>query len=110
MTGKIKFAIIGSGNIANTYCTAIGKIEEAEVVAVVSQKLSKPADFDQLPSYHTLDEIEMEFDAVIICTPNGNHHIGAIEAATLGKHVLCEKPIDISLESIDRMINACKRI
>ncbi len=38
----------------------------------------------------------IEFDAVIICTPNGLHHISAIEAATLKKHVLCEKPIDIT--------------
>ena len=107
MNIKTKFAIIGSGNIANTYCTAIGKIEDAEVVAIVSQKLNKPADFSHLPSYHTLGDIDLDFDAVVVCTPNAYHHIGAVEAATLGKHVLCEKPIDISLESIDRMINVC---
>jgi predicted dehydrogenase len=105
---RTKFVIIGSGNIANTYCSAIGKIEDAEVIAIVSQKLKKPADYGHLPSYHTLREIDLDFDAVIVCTPNGYHHVGAIEAAKLGKHVLCEKPIDISLESIDQMISSCK--
>lgn len=108
MKRKIKFVIIGSGNIANTYCNAIGKIDDAEVIAVVSQKLNKPADFGHLPSYRNLNDIDLEFDAVVVCTPNGYHHVGAIEAAELGKHVLCEKPIDISLDSIDRMIDSCK--
>lgn len=52
--------------------------------------------------------MNIDLDAVIICTPNGLHHISAIEAAKLGKHVLCEKPIDITLEAIDQMIEICK--
>ncbi len=108
MDAKIKFVIIGSGNIANTYVSAIQKIERAEVVGVLSRNLNKPSNYNNLPSFQTLQEIDLAFDAVIVCTPNGYHHIGAIEAASLGKHVLCEKPIDISLESIDKMIDACK--
>ncbi|MFA9389721.1 MAG: Gfo/Idh/MocA family protein [Prolixibacteraceae bacterium] len=108
MQENIKFVIIGSGNIANTYARAIQKIEHAEIVGIVSTKLNKLANFTHLPSFHNLHEIELNFDAVIICTPNGYHHINAIEAAGLGKHVLCEKPIDITLESIDKMIQSCK--
>lgn len=108
MNEKIKFVIIGNGNIANTYITAIQHIENAEVIGVVSNKLNQPAGFSQIPSFRTLPEIDLDFDAVIVCTPNGYHHVSTIEAATLGKHVLCEKPIDISLESIDKMITACK--
>ncbi|MDD3320577.1 MAG: Gfo/Idh/MocA family oxidoreductase [Paludibacter sp.] len=104
----IKFVIIGSGNIANTYAKAIQKIENAEVVGIVSTKLNKLANFSHLPSFHNLLEIDLDFDAIIICTPNGYHHLSAIEAASLGKHVLCEKPIGITLESIDKMIDACK--
>jgi predicted dehydrogenase len=109
MNDKIKFVIIGSGNIANTYVTAIRNIEDAEVVGVISRNLNNPASYSNLPSFHSLPEIDLDFDAVIVCTPNGYHHIGTIEAASLGKHVLCEKPIDISLESIDKMIIACKK-
>jgi UDP-N-acetyl-2-amino-2-deoxyglucuronate dehydrogenase len=105
---KIKFVIIGSGNIANTYIAAIQHIENAEVVALVSKKSTKAANFNHLHSFKSLQEVDIDFDAVIVCTPNAYHHVSAIEAATLGKHVLCEKPIDISLASIDLMINACK--
>ena len=108
MNEKIKFVIIGSGNIANTYITAIRNIVDAEVIGVVSRNLYKPANYSNLPSFHTLQKIDWDFDAVIVCTPNGYHHVSTIEAAMLGKHVLCEKPIDISLESIDKMIYSCK--
>lgn len=103
----MKFVIIGSGNITNTYLTAIGKIQNADVVGYVSRSSQNAAHLNQLPKFSTLLEIEEDYDAVIICTPNGLHHQGAIEAANLGKHVLCEKPIDVNLESIDEIISVC---
>ena len=108
MKDSIKFVIIGSGNIANTYISAIQNIKSAEVVGLVSRNKNKHESFGHLPLFHTISDINIGFDAVIICTPNGLHHVSAIEAAKLGKHVLCEKPIDISLESIDKMIHVCK--
>ncbi len=48
------------------------------------------------------DEIEI----VMIATPSGAHMEPAIEAAKYGKHVLCEKPIEIKLDRIDSMIEA----
>lgn len=108
MNRKTKFVIIGSGNIANTYAKAIANIDCAEVVGVVSTKLNQLANYRHLPSFYTLKDAKLDFDAVVICTPNGLHHVGAIEAAALGKHVLCEKPIGISLESINKMIDSCK--
>lgn len=107
MDKTIKFIIIGSGNIANTYISAIKNIVNAEVVGIVSSKIKKPEYISHLPFFKTLHDADVDFDAVIVCTPNGLHHVGAIEAALLGKHVLCEKPIDISLESIDKMIHTC---
>lgn len=56
----------------------------------------------------SLNNLKVDFDAVIICTPNGIHHLGAIDAANLGKHVLIEKPLDISLKAMDKMITKCK--
>lgn len=108
MQQNIKFVIIGAGNIANTYLAAIQKLSNAEVVGIVSNKSNKPTAFSHLPSFQTVSKIDIDFDAVIVCTPNGLHHITTIEAASLGKHVLCEKPIDITLEAIDKMIAACK--
>ena len=108
MSKPIKFVIIGSGNIAGTYLSALKNIENTEVVAVVSSKTEKPQPLSHLPFFKSVSEINIDFDAVIICTPNGLHHVSAIEAANLGKHVLCEKPIDITLKSIDNMITACR--
>ncbi|WNH11734.1 Gfo/Idh/MocA family protein [Thalassobellus suaedae] len=108
MSKKIKFIIIGSGNIATTYLSAITNITNAQVVGIVSSKTNKPETLSSLPFFKSLSDINIDFDAVIICTPNGLHHVSAIEAASLGKHVLCEKPIDITLKSIDKMINSCK--
>lgn len=104
---EMKFVILGSGNIANTYLSAIEKIPDAEAVAIISRN---PATVkNNIPAFSSLAKVNIDFDAVIICTPNGFHHVGAIESAELGKHVLCEKPIDISIESIDKMIDSCSK-
>lgn len=103
----IKFVIIGSGNIASTYISAIENIENAHVVGFVSRNINQKKANHELPRFQTIHEIDIEYDAVIVCTPNSFHHVNTIEAASLGKHVLCEKPIDISLESIDKMISSC---
>ncbi len=104
----MKFIVIGGGNIANTYFSAIKNIPNTEVVGLVTSKKTMPEKFNQLPAYKSISEIDIDYDAVIVCTPNGLHHISTIEAANLGKHVLCEKPLDITLEAADKMIAACK--
>lgn len=103
----MRFIIIGSGNIAHTYVSAIEKTGN-EVVGIVSRKRIKPALLSHLPFFESLEAVNLDFDAVVICTPNGTHHVYAIEAARLGKHVLCEKPLEISLASADAMINDCR--
>lgn len=106
---KIKFVIIGSGNIAKTYISAIKKIKNATVLGVVSRDPGKSSKNIDLPTFQILSKINFDYDAVIVCTPNSFHHLNTIEAASLGKHVLCEKPIDISIDSMDKMISACRK-
>lgn len=108
MQKTIRFIIIGSGNIANTYRLAIQKIKQAQIVGLVSSKFKAPTGFYEMQLFKSLKDVSVSFDAVIICTPNGLHHISAIEAANMGKHVLCEKPIDITLKAIDQMIASCE--
>lgn len=109
MEKSFKFVIYGSGNIANTYVSAVNKIDNAEVIGVISRNQKSPSKYPELNSYKSITEISESFDAVIICTPNYYHHDNAIEAANLGKHVLCEKPIDIQIHSITEMIEICKQ-
>jgi LDH2 family malate/lactate/ureidoglycolate dehydrogenase/predicted dehydrogenase len=103
-----RLVIIGSGNIANTYIAAIENIENAQTVGVISRSKNKPSKYPQISSWTSLDSVDQPFDAVVICTPNAYHHVAAIEAAKMNKHVLCEKPVDISLAAIDKMITACR--
>jgi predicted dehydrogenase len=48
-------------------------------------------------------------DAVSVCTPNAAHHAATLAAAAAGVHVLCEKPVSLSLAEADEMIDACQR-
>ena len=108
---KIRFVIAGSGNISNTYVNALSKIDAAALTGIVSRsgKLPSALQNEDIESKDSISKIKNDFDAVILCTPNGVHHSGAIEAASLRKHVLTEKPLDISIEAMDEMIKICKK-
>ncbi|KAA3616906.1 MAG: gfo/Idh/MocA family oxidoreductase [Calditrichaeota bacterium] len=105
----MKFVLIGTGNIAKTYISAIKNIDDTAIVGVVSNTLGSNSTFNNIDTFKTLKDVDREFDTVIVCSPNGLHHVDAIQSAKLKKHVLCEKPIDISIDSIDKMISACKQ-
>ncbi len=102
---------MGSGNISNTYVNALKKIETAELVGIISRTGMKPSVLDDqnIEVKNSIKDIKKDFDAVILCTPNGLHHKGAIEASSAGKHVLTEKPLDISINAMDEMISGCRK-
>ena len=109
MPDSFNFAIVGSGNISRTYVNAINKLDNINVAALVTRQSSAPEHFALgTPVFPSISKIDVPFDAVILCTPNGLHHQGAIEAAQLGKHVLTEKSLDINSENMDAMMNACE--
>jgi len=111
--GKLR-AILGTGNIAGKYVTAVNNVADASLVAVVSRTLSRAEEFASKHGIeHFSDSLDslaekLDFDAVIIATPSGLHAEAAIHAANLKKHVLCEKPLDITLDKIDEMTAACE--
>ena len=111
--GIIKFAIIGSGSIAQTHAQAISALDGATLVAVYgrsTEKVQKLATQYHCDWYTDLGEMlrRTDIDAVSICTPNGTHADVGIAAALAGKHVLVEKPIDVSLEKADKLIRVCQ--
>jgi predicted dehydrogenase len=108
MADTFRFVIVGSGNIGGTYATAVGKVPGACVAGVVSRGGARPAGVsEEAPVAPSLAKIAVPFDAVILATPNGAHHTGALEAAALGKHVLTEKVLDIKVDAMDAMTKAC---
>ena len=108
---KLRFVIVGTGNISNTYVNALKNLENADLCGIISRTGRRPSELP--PEFivevaDQLSSIKSGYDAVILCTPNGLHHKGAIEAAKLGKHVLVEKPLDISIAAMDEMTAACR--
>ncbi len=108
------FGIVGCGVIAPTHAEAIRRLENAELVAVCdlneAAANARAADFGAEP-YTDLDEM-LARDDIHVCnilTPSGLHARLGIQCADAGKHVICTKPIDITLESIDALIEAGER-
>jgi UDP-N-acetyl-2-amino-2-deoxyglucuronate dehydrogenase len=108
---SFRFVLVGSGNIANTYVQALRGVKAASLVAVVSRSGARPtrmASGESVEVKASLRDVTSPFDAVILATPPGLHHQGALEAAALGRHVLTEKPLAITTEGADQAIAACR--
>ncbi len=106
------FGIIGCGTISGVHISAIEQIPEATLVAVcdVDEERAKQTAAEHDADWHTeCDELlaRDDIDVVNILTWSGHHHIAGVAAAKAGKHVICTKPIDITLEAIDALIAAC---
>ena len=108
----IRFGIIGCGKISGSHARAITKSNKTKLVAVcdvIEEKAKELAKSHGVKKVYT-DYKEMlkdpEIDAVCICTPSGMHGEMCIEAAKTGKHIFCEKPIELTGEKIDAIIDA----
>jgi len=110
----INFAIIGTGSVAIHHVRSIQELPNARLVAVCSstaeraklaeEKFGVPAYYD----FHRLVERE-DIDVVCICTASGNHLAPTLAAAAAGKHIITEKPLEVSLERAEEMIAACRK-
>jgi len=111
---KVRFAIVGCGRISAAHLDGIKNAPNAELAAVcdvVEEKAKEAAKGNGLEKWYTsLEEmLEVEkFDILCVCTPSGMHCEHTLLAAKYKKHVLCEKPLDVTREKIDMMIKACK--
>lgn len=114
--GKVRVGIIGSGFQADIHAASLGLMpEEAEVVAVASptsghaaalaQRYGIPRVYRDYREMLAQDDLEM----VTITAPNHLHAQLTIDAALAGKHVVCEKPLCMTLEEADQMIDVCRR-
>jgi UDP-N-acetyl-2-amino-2-deoxyglucuronate dehydrogenase len=109
----VKFAIIGCGFIAKKHADAISKINNAKLVAVcdkVTGTMEYYIDEYGVNGYTELKDMlkSEEVDVVCICTPSGFHSSIAVQLAEAKKHIIVEKPIAMTLEDTERIINSCK--
>jgi predicted dehydrogenase len=110
----IGFGIIGCGMIANFHARAIADVRGAKLVACYDQF---PAAADRLAestgckAYHDLDAMlaDPAVQIVTIGTPSGAHMEPAVAAARAGKHVIVEKPLEITLKRCDKIIAECEK-
>jgi predicted dehydrogenase len=111
---SIGFAIIGTGMIAEVHAAAVGATPEAQLVAVYSRGAGQREAFAKARGCRAAASIEEiiadpEIRAVCITTPSGAHADAAVPLLEAGKAVLCEKPLEVSLASCDRIIGAAAR-
>ncbi|MGA0846477.1 MAG: Gfo/Idh/MocA family protein [Luteolibacter sp.] len=109
-----RFGIIGTGMIAQFHAKAIEAIDGACLLSCYNPNPQKSADFAAkfgIKSYHDLDTFlaDPDLDIVTIGTPSGAHLEPAIAAMNAGKHVICEKPLEITPQRIDSMMEAAER-
>ena len=114
--GKVKVGIIGSGFEADIHAASFQIFpEEAEVVAVASptrwhpEALAKKYGIPRV--FHDYREMlkEKDIEMVTINAPNYLHCAMTRDIASAGKHVVCEKPLAMTLEEADEMIDVCKK-
>ena len=108
------FAVVGCGVISDTHCSAITRLPQARLVAVmdkVEEAARAKAEQWQCEWCTDLGQLLARDDVhvVNVVVPSGLHARIGIQAADAGKHVICTKPIDITLEAIDELIMACRR-
>lgn len=110
----LKFALLGCGRIAKRHSELLGlnQIDGALLVAVcdiVTTKAQAIGEKFSIPYFTNLSQMinEVNIDVVVVLTESGNHARDVIEVAKFKKHIVVEKPMALTLDDADRMIDAC---
>lgn len=106
--------ILGAGFIGNVHADAFLQVPGTKIAAVCDLDESRGKSFVQkykTPVYYKnfQDMLKADIDIVTIGVPNYLHYQYVLEAAKAGKHIICEKPLALSLEQADEMIEACQK-
>jgi predicted dehydrogenase len=115
---KVGYAVIGLGRIADHFMRAVQTTPNSKITALVSGHPDKAAHIaaqcgvptKNIYNYENMDSFRdnPEIDAVYVALPNSMHAEYTIRSAKAGKHVLCEKPMCVSVPEAEAMIAACK--
>ena len=110
---QIKFAIVGCGRIAQRHAEHISKrgqlVAVCDVVEDKAQQLATTYSATAYTSYTEMLANETSIDVIAVCSPNGLHSQHAIDGLKAGFHVLCEKPMGLSVKECGEMIQAAER-
>jgi len=113
---KLKLGVIGTGRIGKVHiATLVQSVPKAEVVAIADINIAGARevakDFGISTVYSNYMDVinNPEVEAVVICSPTNTHAQYVIAAAKAGKHIFCEKPVDLSLEVIRGALDAVNK-
>ena len=110
MTPPLRFALVGCGSIASTHARALADsagrhtgvctdLVPERATAFADGSACAPADWTRILA-------DRAVDAVTVCAPSGLHAALGVQALRAGKHVIVEKPMDVSLAACDALIAA----
>ena len=107
------FGVVGTGVIAAMHAAAIATLPRARLVAVTDVAGGAAAAFAaarDCAAEPGLDQLlaRPDVDVVCVCVPSGLHAEVGVRAALAGKHLVVEKPIDVTLAAADRLIGAAR--
>src|SRR5665647_3525936 len=113
---KLKLGVIGTGRIGKVHiATLVQNVPQAVVVAVADVNLAAAKEFAATMGisavYDNYRDVinHPDVEAVVICSPTDTHAQYIIEVAKAGKHIFCEKPVDLSLAVIQGALEAVKK-
>jgi predicted dehydrogenase len=116
---QLGVALVGLGSYADRVATAMKDCKLAKLIGGVTGTPSKidtwstkfGLDKANFYSYQNFEQLKgnPDIDAVYITLPNSMHHEYVIRAAKMGKHVICEKPMSVTVKEAEEMIAACKK-
>ncbi|HVN80005.1 MAG TPA: Gfo/Idh/MocA family oxidoreductase [Terriglobia bacterium] len=110
---EIGFGIIGCGNISSFHAQAIQLVPGARLVAFFDEipaRAEKRAQEFKVEWVSSLSDFlsRSDIQVVNLCTPSGTHAGLGIKVAQAGKHIVVEKPIDVTLEKAQALVSACE--
>ena len=107
----LKIALVGVGGISGAHIPAWDEMENAELVALCDIRPERMEQYENKKHYTDFDEMldNEEIDILDICLPTYLHADFAVKAMERGIHVICEKPISLKEEDIDRVYATAKR-
>jgi UDP-N-acetyl-2-amino-2-deoxyglucuronate dehydrogenase len=110
----LKFALVGCGRIAKRHSEllGLGQIQGAELVAacdLIEDKAKKIGEQFAVPYFTNMHQMMQREDinVVVVLTESGNHAKNVVDLAQYGKHIVVEKPMALTLDDADAMIQAC---
>ncbi len=110
----VRIGLIGAGAIMRlSHAPTIQRTEGAALTAIFDRDLARAKALSAEFGGRVYDKLEAmldasDIDAVIVATPNRFHEEGVLAAAAHGKHVFCEKPLTLDVQSAQRMVDACR--